>query len=895
MNSNEYNALAQAAYPTDERLETWADAFEALVEGGAKLVLLWGARADDKAAAKLAKVRAEAVEAGKDGDKAVWQARKAPVASGWRRATPTAQEVRDHLALGGWVGIQPPSVGLVIADVDEGGDEAADQAEHKVGCRALYRQPTGTPGRLHLGWVRGEEEVRGRKWRVPAGGGEIVQGGHQAVVWRPIELLAAVRAVPATPPAQVQRLCAKRDVRTIELDITEPAGPKALEQAVDRAVRAIEDAPDGERNDTAARQAWRAGLAAGQEGSPVEPDEARERVVHAAEGCAPDEAEKARETAGRQFDAGAAEAAAGLRFEVTGAQQRDARAEAHEDLLLEEEVVTEDDVRRLEAWQAGDPWAEPIEPDPQGGEQADASGAHEMRPGEYGFHSHRLGASLVAHERAFPDWVVDVDPRGRPHVWEWSDGAGWAELPWKVAGYRLAAYLEPKQYTLEREKPLLAPDGTVIRQERWVTRPRPTSGGATEMAANVARMMAGLVDFYVDPSSWFDWNPLLLAHPDGTCTDLLTGERRAQERRDWAMARTGVAPATGWRDSWTADVLEENVPSASDRLLLQCCYGALLTGLNVDEMFVWLVGPAGSGKTGTAEAMARAAGPAYTHTIPVGRILSGRAAHRGTGDSFTQVSSKVKLHDARMALVDGEPDEDDVLDAGAYKTLSGAGSSEGRSQGRDAAALHDPRFNCLATANRLPFVKNATAAVHRRTYAIAFPVARSADLDREGRVKQQMMRPEHLATLLAWGIEGAVLVARHGGLPPRTEQQWERARMPTTEEDAGDRPARDLTRLGQNPARDLHRLGRNQSVLNAFRAAWREHATPDPEGIVWLDDRAEGTSPGLVHALDRALERHKLSPAAETRGRFLRKAGFRVDRRTRDGVKMACVLGPNDC
>lgn len=912
--THDYEALARAAYPTDGRLDAWANAFGDMVEAGAALVLLWGMRDDDKAREKFAKVRAEAEasacdqgqDPGEAGDKAVWQQRKAPCRSGWRKETSSGQVVRDHLAIGGWIGIQPRSVGMAFADVDEGGDEAADQAERKVGARALYRQPTATPGRLHLGWRA--DGCRGRKWRVDSGGGEIIRSGFQAVVWHPVEMLAAVLDARGAPVVPVERLCGKAARATRELDFAPTDDAGAILGAFDHAVEKIEGAGNGERNDTTAGQAWRAGLAIGNV-EDADVDAARERVVAAAVDAAPDEASKAADTAGRQFDIGVAKARAGLRFEIRG-PRGETEAQAAEDTILEDEVVTEDDVTLLEEWQGGEPLPAPVAPDmtragvaadvsraltvdqpamPVGQivPQSDADRARVIRKGGVlGFDSHRLGASLVAFELAFPGWIVDVDSKGRPVVWEWQDDAGWREVPWKLACSRLAAYLEPRHYTLQKEKAVFDASGNELRSEQWKAIPRPTTGGSTEMPTNVARMMAGLADFYTE-TVWHDWNGLRAPHPDGTATDFLTGARGPQQRGDMAMKRTGVSPSARWRGTWFEERLRENVPSGQDRLLLQCLLGVCLMGINPGEAFIWLVGPEGSGKDGTAAAVAAAIGPDYTHAIPVGRILSGRSAGR-SGDGFTQVSSKALLHEARLVVMEGEPDEEDVLDTGAYKSFSGGSASEGRRQGKDVKAQFRPGYTGLGTANRLPFVRKADGAVERRTYTIAFPVQRRQDRSRDGRIKEQMLLPENLADLLAFIVEGACLVAQCGGLPPRTEQQMRRAKMPLLEgkEDNGD--------SDRHRARDLHVAARYTRVYDEIRALMRERTVADSEGKVWLDERADGSDAGFLGAFDAILAARQLTTSAENRAKFLRRAGFEPVRRR--GVKgsdwkMQCVVG----
>ena len=871
----DYGALIAGAYPTDERLDLWADAFGRLVGHGAGLVLLWGNRQDDKALEKMAKVRAKAKEAGKDPGKAEWQARKGPQHTQWRTSRPTAEAVVDHLCVGGWIGARPETLGLAFGDVDWGGEAAADAAEARVGQRAIYREPTGTPGRLHLGWpCRGE--VKGRKWKLPEGGGEIIRSGHQVVVWDPVALLAAVEAAQGAPEADVSRLAAKGDDRTVSLDLTPTSDASALHGAIADAVGKVADADAGDRNDTAAGQAWRVGLAAAHLDDADAADAACDAVVDAAVDASPDEPDKARETASRQFREGYAAGKGGVAFEI---RVKGARGDTsgHDDAIQEDEVVTSDDVAAFEVWRNDtDGLPEPEAPDmSKGGFPMDVSECREIRKGEMGFDSHVRAASLVAFERAFPDWIIDspgTREKGVPDVWGWTDGEGWHALPWKAVSTPLLRFLCPRHYTLEKDTvEYTAKDGTMQTEQVWKPRPRPTTGGATGMAINVAKEMAGVVDFYTD-RDWHDWSPLVAAYPDGTCLDILTGERRPQHRNDRMMRRTGIAPAAEWRGTWTEQTLTENVPSESDRFLFQCVLGACLIGYSIGEAFIWLVGPGGSGKTGTAEAAARAIGPDYTHVMPIQRVLAGRKGAQS--DPFTQASGRAKLEDARLVLMTGEPDAEDVLDSGAYKSLSGGGSSEGRRKGSDTGAIYGSTYTPLATANHPPFVTKPDNAVERRSYVIAFPNERPKGTG-DDRVKLRMLRREHLAEMLAFIAEGAVMVTQHGGLPPRTDQQMRRAVFPVMDssDDAG----------GQSTAaRQTHRAGKRSTVIDGFKRVIGQHTRQETGAVVWLDERAPEADGDLITELDAVLhagDGTRYEASARNRAKYAQRAGFSTTRK----------------
>ena len=873
--AGEFDPRINAAnpYPRNEELGDWLLAFKALHDRGVRLILDWGALTGSaRLDGKIAEARAAAEAAGKDPDKAEMGVRKSPVRSAWQKSAPAWNEVEEHVLRGGWLSWCPEDHAAIELDIDEGDVEAT--AGHLRGMFHVAGETASVSGKRRL-IVRYAGDKRPKKtWRMNGGAGECL--ANKATICDPRAVRAALDALPEVEPADLSVLRtggkSKQDTFVFDGEADEEALTTAIEDAAER----IEDAPEGEGNNTAAGQAWRAGKAAGTaEG--IDVDAARERIARAAEARQPHEAEKARATAERQFDEGVESAAdEPFRVRTGGGAYRSTRPGINP-AVLENEVVTDEDAAALNRWwQARSHAVEFVAPDiTEGGELIpDPHGLGEVKKGELGFVNDFEACVLLGVENAFPDWISGYQSGGDPSLWRFDPALGWLPLPWRDARPKLQRALHRRRYMLETKLVQTGIDenGKPTFEEKYTKKNRPTESSPSAFAATVARGMSGWMPWYTR-TEWHDANPWLVGHPDGSCTDVLAGKRRKMERSDLLMKRTAVAPSE-WRGSWIEACLESIVPGEADRLTLQCGLGACCIGHAFGEAMIWLIGPGGSGKTSLAEAARAALGEDYCHVIRVERLLDGRRAPSG----FGKESSQAALHEARMALVAGEPKADDLLDDGEYKSLTGGGSSEGRRIGMDSKALYGATYNMLGTCNTLPFVKDRDDAVDRRTYAVACPVERG-DEHRDASVKARMRQDEHLGALLGFMLEGAHHIAIRGKMPPKTEQQRRRAEFPI--------------RVDEPKApRDDRAANRRQLDVEAVRTVLEAYWTDG--GILWLDRAAEGASHDFIAALEAAARCSTETRSGATRiGGLVRDAGFRTDRKRAGGgrTKRACVIG----
>ena len=850
-------------YPRNEQLGDWLEAFRALHDRGVRLILDWGALVSPKLDEKIAEARAGAEAAGRCPGKAAMGVRKSPLRSGWRKAAPSWEEVEEHILRGGWASWAPEEEQAVELDIDDGDIEAT--ADHLRGLFHVAGETASVSGKRRL-IVRYEGEKRPKKtWKVNGGAGECLS--TKATICDPQALLGALVALPNVEPADLSILKAGGRSKQPDLTFDGEADEAELEAAIDDAVEKIEDAPEREGNNTVAGQAWRAGKAAGtSEGIDVEA--ARERVVEAAAERQPHEEEKARDRAGKQFDVGV-ESADEEPFKVrTGGPSPE--------IGIGPEAAQED-AAALDAWRnrPATSWPD-TEIDMCGGHPADPSGLQEIRDGELGYVNDRSACLMLAAENRFPDWIVKDTGAKHARLWQFDEGTGWHELEWDQYEGPLADALDDRRYTIRQSRENEGTNEAPIWKTRYEKVNRPTESSAKGFVSTVARSMSRYVPWYTR-LEWHDADPWLLAHSDGTVTDIRTLERRPLERKDRLMKRTTVAPSE-WRGTWFEEQLLVNVPDEADRLVFQCGLGLGCIGHALCEAMLWLVGVPGGAKTMFQEAAQAALGGDYTYVMDVKRLLKGRGA-----DGFSAESSRSMLHEARLAVLSGEPAPDDALNEGAYKSLVGGGSAEGRRIGKDSTALHRSPYTLVATCNKLPYAVN-DEAIDRRTYVVTFPILRS-EKERDAAVKQRMLTADSLSAFLGFMLEGAHMVAVRGQMPPRTAQQRQSARFPEQgEEDGG-------AAHGKNAARDARSGNMAARAVEDIRPLLSA-AVGAP---VWLDEGALGADAALLGAIDDVLRRYRFEAGLKNRAVFAAKAGFRTERRhpgKGDRAMRRCIMGP---
>lgn len=195
--------------------------------------------------------------------------------------------------------------------------------------------------------------------------------------------------------------------------------------------------------------------------------------------------------------------------------------------------------------------------------------------------------------------------------------------------------------------------------------------------------------------------------------------------------------------------LEEIMPDPEIRLFLQEAVGLSLTGTVGERLFVAL-GPGGTGKTTTFNAVQEAIGSYYTATSPA-LFMLGKVA--GTGPQ----PEVVKLRGARMAVAK-ETRNDIRWDEATIKQLTDRDPLLARDLYRSLIEFRPTHALWVAT-NHAPVIVETDSGIWRRIMVVPFvttPAQRDEDLD--AKLKQER------DGVLRWIIGGAMRVAERGGL-----------------------------------------------------------------------------------------------------------------------------------
>ena len=144
-----------------------------------------------------------------DKDSGKWE--KRPIGRKWQETPRTADEAARHHQAGKPVGVIPSSLGLVVVDVDQGGEDAASAVEKLLGP-PLGMVPSATAGHFHL-YYRADRAYGGGgrsgkyEWEiVDVGSGEVLSNTRAAVLHNPQPVLELLDAYEAAQPVDLAPL-----------------------------------------------------------------------------------------------------------------------------------------------------------------------------------------------------------------------------------------------------------------------------------------------------------------------------------------------------------------------------------------------------------------------------------------------------------------------------------------------------------------------------------------------------------------------------------------------------------------------------------------------------------------------------------------------------------------
>lgn len=248
----------------------------------------------------------------------------------------------------------------------------------------------------------------------------------------------------------------------------------------------------------------------------------------------------------------------------------------------------------------------------------------------------------------------------------------------------------------------------------------------------------------------WDADPWLFNTPGGI-VDLRTGICGPHDPARRMMQLSGAAPH-GEYPVWRQFLHETTGGNQDFADYLQRLAGYSLTGLTQEEIFAFLHGPSGTGKSKFVAALA---------------LLHGSYAAAAPMDAFT--ATRAERHPTDLAGLVGkrlvtaaETEEGRRWDQQRMTALTGRDVISARFMRGDFFSYF-PQFLLMFHGNYRPRLNSADAAMRRRLHLIPFRHKPKAVDERLG----DKLKAE-LGGITCWAVEGAVRWARNGLQPPST-------------------------------------------------------------------------------------------------------------------------------
>lgn len=386
--------------------------------------------------------------------------------------------------------------------------------------------------------------------------------------------------------------------------------------------------------------------------------------------------------------------------------------------------------------------------------------------GDEGYDDDVANAMLFAEtHRHYLRWVparrtwIDFDLTKAPH-WRYDTGGGAAKrYAMKTARHlRLVAAAEED------------PD----RRARLTKR--------AQAAGNRSRIEAmielGKAFMELDESA-LDTDPWKLNVQNGTL-DLRTGELHPHSSADLITRVTPVHWDPHAESSRWAEFLRTSIPDEGARAFVQRLAGYILTGVATEEIFVFIHGPAGSGKSTFVDALAATLGQYAAMADPALFLRSQRPS-----EANSATPALVHLVGARFA-VSNEPPKGRAWDESMIKRLTGGDTMTAR-QLHGTTFEFKPQFTLVVVGNsRPPIEDDAGGAMARRLVEVPFNVR--AGERRDDSLKTELCDPAVSGSaILRWAVTGCLEWQKTGLAIPETVQE---ATLAYWDEQAANDPVR---------------------------------------------------------------------------------------------------------
>ena len=246
-----------------------------------------------------------------------------------------------------------------------------------------------------------------------------------------------------------------------------------------------------------------------------------------------------------------------------------------------------------------------------------------------------------------------------------------------------------------------------------------------------------------------DQHPELIGTPDGVL-DIRTGKIRKATDDEWITRRTSHSPAATYRGSVFYEWLEQTVPDADERDLLQNLAGYTLQGVRDGKLFVVLHGVPGAAKSAFLRVMSELLGSGENGHYTAG---TKRGIYANDSGECSVEYAVAAMEGFRLALFD-ELQPERTIDEDLLKSITGAANQSARS-----------RFGHERNANITAALWMATNNLPKVRFGGDPMVVRARLFEWTRVLDRPHIHAELLAdrpALFAWMLEGAQRYMREG-------------------------------------------------------------------------------------------------------------------------------------
>ena len=294
----------------------------------------------------------------------------------------------------------------------------------------------------------------------------------------------------------------------------------------------------------------------------------------------------------------------------------------------------------------------------------------------------------------------------------------------------------------------------------------------------------------------------------GGIVNLKTREIRPHRREEYMTRVAGATPTDGEMPLWRNFLHTATGGDTDLQGYLARAVGYMLTGLTTEDVFFFLHGPGGNGKT------------VFEETI---RKIMGDYATTARADSFT--ASKHEQHPTDLASLRGaravlcnEIERGKRWAEAKLCEITGGAEIRARFMRQDEFT-YTPQFKLMIAGNHKPGIRSVNEAIRRRLHLIPF-TAKISEADKDRELKHKLWDLER-DEIMRWAVQGCAEWQEHGLKPPAIVK--EATEQYLSEEDALGSWLEDCCEVG-NVGRTL------VATLHNSWAAWCEREKQFPTG-----------------------------------------------------------------